>query len=85
MNLAVLAPPPERLSVVVEQNAKQAPHENQSPVCHDWRDISISGTPGGDELAEPITPDILVHSNADKQATSNRLVAVNRIRRRDTG
>ena len=85
MHTAVLSPPPECLPLIVEQESKQAPQQDQAPIRHDGRNIPIRNNPIGDELAEPIPPHILVDRNADEQAARNRLVGVDGVRADNTG
>lgn len=42
MHIAVLAPSPESLAVVEEQNTKQTPHKDKTRVGHNWRDKSAT-------------------------------------------
>ncbi len=46
---AIATPPPERLSLVIEQNAKQAPQRDQTHVGHDGRDEARLDDPRRDE------------------------------------
>ena len=45
--------------------------------------LPVFQTPWCDELGEAITPDVLVHRDADEQTSCDRLVAVDSIRRDD--
>ena len=74
VHAAVLGPSPESLSLVIKQNAKQAPKRNKRAVGHDWWNIPISNDPIGDELAESIAPDVFVDRDADEQAARHWLV-----------
>jgi hypothetical protein len=74
MNLRVPGPLPEGLAIEPKYNAEQAPKEGQGHVRHDRRNVSICNDPWGDELAETITPDVLVDSYSDEDASGNRLI-----------
>ena len=65
MHLAVPAPAAECLAFVVEEEAKKTPQQDETRVCHDGRNESTLNSPRGDELAESITPHVLVDSDAD--------------------
>lgn len=79
MDGAVPRPSPECLALVIEQDAEKAPEQNQGRIRHDWWNVSISDDPIGDELAESVSPNVLVDRNGDKQAAGDGLVAVNGI------
>lgn len=85
MHAGVSAPLPERLAAEVEQNTKGTPEEDKSHVEHDWRNETIFNGPWGDELAEAIAPNVLVHGDGNEDGTGNRLVAVNGVGRCDCG
>lgn len=85
MHIAILRPSSESLALVVEQNAKQTPQKRERPVRHNRRDIPILDDPLSDELAESITPDVFVDRNCNEQTSRDWLVAVDCIRRHNTG
>lgn len=56
MNAAVLAPPPECLALVVEENPEQTPKRYQRAVCHDRFDkpkqkVSVQASHGVERIA----------------------------------
>ena len=85
MHAGVPAPLPEFLADKVEQDAKRAPQEDERHVQHDGRDEAIGNGPWGDELAEAVTPNVLVNSDGDEDGAGDRLVAVNCIGGGDGG
>lgn len=71
VHIAVLAPSSERLAFVVEENTEETPQQDKRGVCHDRRNEPISDRPIGDELAEPISPHVLVYRDSDEKTTSH--------------
>ena len=69
--IAVLAPPSKCLALVVEQDAKQTPQENERRVRHDGRDETIRNDPVSDKLAEAVAPHILVDSYCNEKTASH--------------
>lgn len=76
-------PSPELLPVKVEWNSKQTPQSTQAHVQHNRLYKATLCNPWGDELAEPIAPQILINRNSDKDRAGNGLVAINSIRADD--
>lgn len=66
MHVRSLGPLPKRLPIKVERNSEQAPQQNQAHIQHDRWDIAIFDDSGGDELAETVTSDVLIHSDGDE-------------------
>ena len=66
MHFAILRPDPERLSRIPKQDAKKTPQRNQAHVGHDRRYIAARHDPRSNELREPVSPNILVDSDADE-------------------
>lgn len=58
MHAAVLRPAPERLALVVEQDAEEAPQQDQRGVGHDGRNEAVRLGPGRDEFREAVAPDV---------------------------
>lgn len=83
MDLAVPRPPPERLPLEPEQDSEQAPQRGKRHIYHDGYDVSALESPRCDELAEAITPHVLIDRDRDKDAASHWLVTVNSVGRRD--
>lgn len=84
MHIAILSPPSKGLPLIVEQDTEKTPQQDQTPIRHDRRNIPIGNNPLGNELAESITPHILVDRDGDEQTARNRLVAVDCICGYDT-
>lgn len=76
MHLAILSPPPECLTLVVEQYAEETPQCNQAHVRHDWRNVSRFDDPWSDEFREAISPNILVDGDGHKNAAADWLVRI---------
>ncbi len=55
-----------------------------SPQYNSISNLPILYTPRRNELAQPISPHILINRNSNEQRASNRLIRVNRIRTDDT-
>lgn len=79
MHTAVLGPSAECLSLVVEENAEQAPKQDKRPIGHDWGNVSTFNDPGSDELAEAVTPHVLVDSDANEETACDRLVRIDSV------
>ena len=58
MHAAVFGPAPEGLALVVEEDAEEAPQQDQRGVGHDGRDEAGRLGPGCDEFREAVAPDI---------------------------
>ena len=74
MNTRVLGPAAHSLAPEVEDDSTGAPEEDQTHVQHDRRDVTVGDDPGSDELAETITPQILVDCDRHENAACNGLV-----------
>jgi len=85
MNLRVSGPLPEGLAIEPKYNSEQAPKEGKGHVRHNGWNISVCRNPWGDELAETITPDVLVDRDGDEDASSHRFIRVNCVCRRNSG
>lgn len=70
------SPPSEFLPVKVEWDRKETPHRAQAHIHHNGLDKSTFLDPFGDEIAEAISPQILIHSDRHKNRACNRLIAV---------
>lgn len=79
MHRAIRTPLPERLALEVEQNSECTPQEHQAHVHHDSREVSIFDRPLIDELAESITPKVLIDGYRHEDGTSDWFVAVDRV------
>lgn len=83
MHGTVPSPLSERLAVEVEDNAERTPQEDQTHVEHDWWQVPIGNDPRRDELAETISPHVLVDSDRHEDRSRNGLVRVDGVGRRD--
>jgi hypothetical protein len=72
MHAAILRPAPERLTLVVEQDAKQTPQQDQRGVGHDRWDKAFFFCPVGDELREAVAPDVLVDGDLENSVSMDR-------------
>lgn len=79
MHRGLGCPPSELLPIEVERNRAKTPQRRQTHVQHDRLDEPFLHDPGCDELAEAVSPDVLVHGDGDKDRAGHRLVAVDRI------
>ena len=66
MYLGIPRPLSERLAEEPEDDARQAPYDQQGHVRHDGRDVAALDGPWRDELREAVAPDVLVHRDSDK-------------------
>ena len=76
------SPLSEGLSVIPENNTRQAPENNQAHIRHDRGDIAALDDPWSDELRETVAPDVLVDCDGDKDRACDRLVGIDRVCRR---
>jgi len=83
VNLAIPRPLPKPLAVEPENYPGRAEECDQRHVGHDRRDESGLGRPRRDELAESVTPHVLVDRDGHEDGARYRLVGVDGIRRRD--
>lgn len=85
VHVAVLGPPSERLAVVVEDDAAQAPKKDERAVGHDGRNVSRLLNPWRDELGETVSPDVLIDRDGYHERAGNGLVRVDGVGVDDTG
>ncbi|EEP78143.1 predicted protein [Uncinocarpus reesii 1704] len=63
----------------IGRDSKRAPQYGQAHVHHNGRDKAMPHRPRGDELADAVAPEVLVHSDGNKDTSRNRLIAVDGI------
>lgn len=78
-------PPSELLSIEVEWNRAKTPQRRQAHVQHDRLDEPLLHDPWRDELAEAISPEVLVDGDGDKDRAGHGLVAVDGVGAGDGG
>lgn len=71
------SPPSESFPVKVKRDRKETPHGAQTHIHHNGLDKSTFLDPFSNEIAEAISPQILIHSNRHENRACNRLIAVN--------
>lgn len=81
MNLRISRPLSEGLSKEPEDDPSQTPQCYQAHVRHDRRDVATLDSPGCDELAEPVSPNILIDRDCNENRARNWLVRVDTVRR----
>lgn len=59
-------PPSEFLPVKVERDRKKTPHRAQTHIHHNGLNKSTFLDPFSDEIAEAISPQVLIHSDRHK-------------------
>lgn len=69
-------PPSELLSIKVAWDGKETPQRCQTHVQHDRFHKPALFDPRGDELAEAVSPDILIDGDGHENRTRDGLVAV---------
>lgn len=85
MDRGLGGPHPGTLAVEIERNSEQTPEGDQGHVQHDGGDETTLFHPRGDELAEPITPQVLVDSDCHEERSRHRLIAVDSVCAGDGG
>lgn len=85
MDIAVSRPLSKRLAEEPENDSRQAPERNQRHISHDGRNEARLSSPWRDELAESVTPHVLVDRNGHEDGASYGLVRIDGIRRCDGG
>ena len=79
MNCRVPCPLSARLAPKVEDHAEGAEKDRQAHVEHDGLHCSPARNPAVDELAETVSPDILVDGDCDEDGSCHWFVAVDGI------
>jgi len=74
MDRAILAPSPECLAEVVEQDAERTPQNDQAHVRHDRRHEAGLLDPNDDELRKAVPPEVLVDGDGDHERACDWLI-----------
>ncbi len=74
MDLRIPRPLPKGLSKVPEDDPSQTPQRNQAHIRHDRGNITTLDNPGSDELAEAVSPNILIDRDRNEDRACNRFI-----------
>lgn len=83
MHIRFRRPLPAPLPEEIKHSTKRTPEHHKAHIEHNRRDISSLLSPGSDELAKPITPQILVDRDCHEDRAGHWFVAVDGIRTGD--